>query len=69
MLAQHLVDNFWLRVKDELADRAVDEVVALCAIAAYRNKLASHDVTELIYHQEPADVADAIQRGELVSQR
>jgi hypothetical protein len=64
MLPNHLVDEFWERVANDLAGRSgVGPSVARRAIARYREELARMDMPDLVYHREPAEVARDVMQG------
>ncbi len=57
----HLEAAFWDQVEDVLVTQyQVPRPNAQADIQMYRQRLAAHGVTDLLYHSEPEDIARAI---------
>lgn len=61
MLPRHLIEEFWDAVRGELRGRhTYPEPRATAAVAGYRAELDRRHFDDLIYHREPAAVAEAV---------
>jgi len=69
MLGQVEIDSFWAEVERQLQiDRPhTTPEQRVRAILRYRKALASADVNRMVYHREPAQVAQDIEAGEFVT--
>ena len=64
MLPRHLIEEFWDKVEKHLTDKLqMTPEDARKDMEAYRTRLASHGVNEMIYHSEPEEIAQAIKGG------
>ena len=67
MLPENLVAEFWDSVQRELRTLTdFPEERIQVGIARYRDTLASREVTELIYHRDPEDIAKTISTSEFI---
>ena len=68
MLPGYLVAEFWDSVQQHLKTmkpNLPDERIQ-AGITMYRDTLASRDVTELIYHRDPEDIATTLSDSEFI---
>ncbi|HQU46009.1 MAG TPA: hypothetical protein PK867_24565 [Pirellulales bacterium] len=64
MLPQHLIVRFWADVKERLErDYGLDEKTAQQYISTYCERMQTHGGVDMIYHENPADVALALSHG------
>lgn len=61
---EHLAVQYWQEVKQELVKKyGFSEKQAEKDIQGYRERLASHGVTDALYHWDPEDTAVSAQSG------
>jgi hypothetical protein len=64
MVPEQLVADFWEQVAERLErEHHRPRGEALAEIQRYRERLAAHGVTDLLYHSSPGDIAKAIAGG------
>jgi hypothetical protein len=61
MLPGHLLAEFWFAVEQQLREQHhLTEQQARSGVGDYRNRLDLHRVGEMVYHNNPEDVAATI---------
>jgi hypothetical protein len=64
-----LVKSFWLDVQEKLTSSfSIPEHEARQAISNYRRRLLDVDALDVVYHDEPAKIAQAIHGGRFMEE-
>jgi hypothetical protein len=64
MLPEHLVVEFWAEVEERLRmEHGLAEETARYYITTYQERMKAHGGVDIVYHEDPADVARGLSHG------